>query len=105
MENVIIEQFVLLSRQIGELEGTLRTEMKEGFKNLESKLRAEMQEGFKAQDEKIETIKNSLSIKMNDGFRQLEYKIEKLDEKLEENAIDTANIFNDIFRQMASKTK
>ena len=93
MEQLMLEQFMKLSEQIGEI----KTNMNFRFEKLES----EMHAGFKAQDEKIA----SLESEMRDCFKQQSMKTDKLQKTLEENTRDTAEIFHYIFKGLGENEK
>ena len=111
MEQLMLEQFIKLSEQIGEIKTNmnfrfekLESEMHAGFKAHDEKissLESEMRAGFKAHDEKIA----SLESKMHDGFRQQSMKTDKLQETLDENTKDTAEIFHYIFKGLEKNEK
>ena len=122
MEQLMLEQFMKLSEQIGEIKTNmnfrfekLESEMHAGFKahnekisSLESEmhekfdsLESEMRAGFKAHDEKIA----SLESEMRDCFKQQSMKTDKLQKTLEENTRDTAEIFHYIFKGLGENEK
>ena len=128
MEQLMLEQFMKLSAQIGEIKGevhSLRTEMKEGFKEVYSVMDARFKEQdekfekrfkeqdekfeqrFKEQDEKFENRFDkqderfdSLEKEMREGFKQQSKENAAIRQLIYENAQDTSYILHDIIRSL-----
>ena len=75
MEKIMLEQFMLLSKQIGELG-------------------ARMEEGFKRQDEKIDNVEKNLNEKIVDVKNELNEKIDNVEKNLNEKIDDVKNELN-----------
>lgn len=125
MEQLMLEQFMKLSEQIGEIKTDIKfrfekleSEMRAGFKAHDERfasLEAEMRAGFKVHDEKfashdekitsLEEKVASLEAEMRAGFEQQSIKNDKIQQTLEENFLETAEIFNDIFKILGQNEK
>ena len=85
MEKIMLEQFMLLSKQIGELG-------------------ARMEEGFKRQDEKIDNVEKNLNEKIDDVKIELNVKIDNVEKELKEsiaeNMESAAEMFTDVFKEI-----
>ena len=96
MEKIMLEQFMLLSKQIGEL----GARMEEGFKrqdekidNLENKLNEKIDNVEKNLNEKIDDVKNELNVKIDNVEKELK-------ESIAENMQSAAEMFTDVFKEM-----
>ena len=130
MEELMLDQFMKLSVQIGEFKGEIKSEI--------NSLRNEMHDGFKAQGQRIDNLEkevkdmrvdinvqgeriDNLEKEMHDGFNTQIKRIDNLEKEMhdgfntqsketleirhiiEENTKDTASIFHDIFDSLEKK--
>lgn len=86
MEQLILEQLVKLSNQLGETKAELKAEMQNGFRIQKKEILTEMDRRFEEQDkkfdEKLEKQKVDIIIEM--------------DKKFEKNAEETAEVIRDL---------
>ena len=85
MEKIMLEQFMNLSKQIGELG-------------------ARMEEGFKRQDEKMTAMETRLNERIDNVEEKLNARIDNFESNLNanmsQNIKDTAEMFTEVFKEI-----
>ena len=107
MEKIMLEQFMNLSKQIGEL----GARMEEGFKRQDEKMTA-METRL---NERIDNVEEKLNAKIDNFESNLNAKIDRVEEKLStkidnvekkinanmsQNIKDTAEMFTEVFKEI-----
>lgn len=122
MDQMMLEQFMKISKQIGELTGnveSLRKEMKDGFKEHDEKFDVlfkdnaeikqhlkEHDEKFEAIDEKFEAIDEKFDVLFKDNadikhqLKSHDNHLERIEDMIKEDAKDTSEILLSIIRSL-----
>ena len=97
MEQLILEQLVKLSNQIGETKAELKAEMQNGFRIQKEEILKEMDRRFDEQekrfDEKLAKQEKMFDEKLTN---QKEDILVEMDKKFEKNAEETAEVIKDL---------
>lgn len=99
MEQLILEQLVKLSEQMGQFKAEIRAEMREGFAEVNQKFK-EQEEKFNKKFEKIDQRFKE----QDEKFAEINKNFVEINKKFDDNIIEIADMFGGVYRALDTKS-